>query len=121
MEDNSLARIEVGSAHSEGNVQLLKRLALQCALEKGNHAVVGRETAARKGPAGKGRETGIACNLFHLGDRQAAAIAGANQRSHACAGHGMNWNVFFFEDFQDADVSDAASETSAQRKADGLI
>ena len=54
-------------------------------------------------------------NLLQLGDGDSAAIGSADQRAYTGAGDKLDGDIFFFENFEDADVGDAAGKTSAQR------
>jgi hypothetical protein len=63
-------------------------------------------------------EAHVRSYLFEVLHREAAAIGRANQRAHTRASYRMNGTVFFFEDFQHTDVSDAARKAAAQRQAD---
>jgi hypothetical protein len=53
-------------------------------------------------------------DLLHFGQSEAAAITGTDERTHTRACDDPDWNSFFFEDFQNADVSDASSKAPAQ-------
>jgi hypothetical protein len=57
--------------------------------------------------------------FFHFRRRQTAAIARANQGANACSSDGVDGNVFLFENFEDADMGNAASETPAERDPNG--
>ena len=52
-------------------------------------------------------------------ERESAAICGANQRAYAGPSDEANRNALFFEDFENSNVSDAASESTAERNANG--
>lgn len=54
--------------------------------------------------------------LLHFFSGSAGAINSANERANAAARDTMNWNLFFFQDLQDADVGDTACKSAAQCK-----
>ena len=68
---------------------------------------------SRKRPPGEGCEANRAGDLLKFRAGKAAAVTRANQGAYARSGNDPNWNAFFFEDFQNSDVSNAAGETSA--------
>jgi len=46
-----------------------------------------------------------------------AAVRGANDGADAGASYEVDGNAFFFEDFQDANMGQAAGKTAAQRES----
>ncbi len=114
MENDSRAGGEIGGGHGEGNLQFFESLDLQNAAEKLDHAFVAGKSVTRQRPAGKVLEAHPGCNLFQLRDSDTAAVGRADQRAHTGAGDQAYRNIFFFEDFEDADVGDAAGKAAAQ-------
>jgi len=58
-------------------------------------------------------------DLFHLRDRQAAAVSSTDQGTDAGTRNHANGDALFLENFQDADMGDAAGKTAAEGKSDG--
>ena len=56
--------------------------------------------------------------LLHLGDRHAARVRGADQRSHARAGDAVDRHAVLLEHPDDADVRRAAGTAAGQHEAD---
>lgn len=54
--------------------------------------------------------------LLHFFSGSAGAINSANKRADAATRDTMNWNLFFFQNLQDADVGDTPRKSAAQRK-----
>src|ERR1700727_2950529 len=119
VKDDAFAGIEIGCGHAERDAHFFECLHLQGTSEEGDHAVVRSEAAAREGPAGEGGKSRVVRHLLHLVDREAAAVAGPDQGSHAGSSDDADGNAFFFEDLENSDVGDAAGETSAKRNANG--
>ncbi len=59
------------------------------------------------------------CDFFQFSDRESAAIGGADQCADAGSGDEANGDTRFFQNFENSDVCDAASESAAQSKTDG--
>ena len=72
----------------------------------------------RERPARKGLEANSAGYLFQFSGGNPTAIRCADQRAHARAGHKIDGNLFFFQNLQDADMSDTAGEPAAQCDSD---
>jgi len=62
-------------------------------------------------------EADAGSNLLQLGNRNSAAIGSTDESADAGAGDKADRYVFFFEDFQNTDMSDAAGKAAAQRYA----
>src|SRR5215471_4014681 len=114
MKDHSFTGVEVGRGNPQRDTEILKRSAFQDTREKRDHAVVRGESVAGKGPPGKTGESGVARYLIHFGERQAAAVAGADQCTHAGASDEADRNAFLLENFQNADMGNAAGEASPE-------
>src|SRR5690242_20244491 len=69
-------------------------------------------------PLGKVLETHQPSEFFHLFCTDTAAVGRSQQCAYAGSSNVADGDVFFFEDFQDADVSQSAGKTAAQRQAD---
>jgi len=54
--------------------------------------------------------------LLQFADRKPAAIRGSDQRAHTGAGDHGDGYAFFFEDFENANVRDAAGKATAERE-----
>ena len=115
---DSRAGGKIRGGHGQRNLQFFEGLDLQNAAEKLDHALVAGKSVARQSPAGKILESHPGGHLFQFSDGDAAAIGCADERADAGAGHQADGNIFFFENFEDADMRDAAGKTAAQSQSD---
>ncbi len=118
VEHHALTGAQVGGGHGHRKAQFLKRLHFQNAVQKADHALVGGKSMTRERPARKGLEANAAGYLFQFSGGKSAAVRRADQRTHARAGHKTDGYFFFFENFQNADMSDAAGKPATQRDSD---
>src|SRR5581483_681850 len=118
MKDHAFAGREICCRDSERNAEFFKGSHLQSAIEKPDHALVAGKAEARKRPTCEMLEAHPGRHLFEFGRRMPATIGRTDERSHTRPGHKSDGNFFFFEDFQNSDVSDAAGESTTQRNAD---
>ena len=118
VKDDSRAGGKIGGGHSQGNPQVFEGLDLQNAAEKLDHAFVAGESVTRQSPAGEILEAHPGGHLFQFRDGDAAAVGCADQRADAGAGDHADGNIFFFENFENADMSDAASKAATQGESD---
>jgi hypothetical protein len=58
-------------------------------------------------------EANLGGNLLEFGGREPTAVGCSDERAYAGASDKLNGNLFFFQNFEDADVGDASGETSA--------
>src|SRR6516162_9851755 len=93
-------------------------MALQDTCEKPRHAVRVVEAIARQRKSAKVAKPHGASHVLELGRRHSAAVTSADDRSHARARNIIDWDVFFFQDLQHANMRDAARESTAQRDAE---
>lgn len=114
MKDHALAGGKVRSRHCQWDAQFFKRLHLQELVQESDHALVAGEAVARQRPAGNMLEAYLGGNLLEVSGREPAAIRGADECADAGARNVADGDVFFFEDFENADVGDAASKTAAE-------
>ena len=99
--------------------QLFKGLDFQSLLQKRDHAVVRGKAVARERPAREGCEANFVGEFFQIRDGESAAIRGTHDCAYAGARNHANRDAFFFEDFENPNVRDAASKASAQGDANG--
>ncbi len=109
---------KICGSHRQRNQQFFECLDLQNAAEKLDHAFVAGKSITRERPAGEVFEAHPGGDLLQLGDGDAAAVGRADERPHTGARDQADGNIFFFEDFQNADMGDAASKAPTQRKSD---
>ena len=113
------AGFEIGGGDGQRDAQFFKGMNLQGLFEKSGHAIGAGEAEARKSPAGESGKTNFVGDFFQFRDGESAAISGAHDRANAGARNHADRDALFFENFEDADVRDAASEASAEGDADG--
>ena len=113
MKDYALARVEICRRNAEGNAKLFKGLALKGAREECDHAIGRGKAAARKSPARERGEARVVREIMHLSQREPTAVARADQRADAGTCDDANRNTFFFQNFENTDMSDPAGEPSA--------
>ncbi len=118
MKHDSLTGGKICGGHGQRNSQFFEGLDLQNAAEKLDHAFVAGESVTRQGPAGKVFKAHPRSHLFQLRDGDAAAVGCSDKRADAGAGDQADRNVFFFENFQNADMSNAAREAATQSQSD---
>src|ERR1700693_5266855 len=118
MKDDRFASVEIGGSDSQRNQQLFESFHFQRAGEECNHSVVRGKAVARNGPAGEGGEANGARQGFKFLDGKAAAIRGSDERADTGACDEPDGDAFFFENFQDSDVSHATGETTAEGESD---
>jgi hypothetical protein len=83
-------------------------------VEESDHALVAGEAVARERPTGNVFETDAGGDLLKLRSRNPAAIGRTDEGAYAGSGNAADGDVFFFEDFEDANVGDSASKASTQ-------
>jgi len=121
VKNHGFASREVGSCYRQRDAQFLKGLDLEQAVEESNHALITGESVAGKGPAGNVLEAHARGDLLQLRRRKTAAVCGADKSAYACTCNISDRDIFFFENLEDADVGDAAGETSAQGQTNAGI
>src|SRR5205814_10485887 len=83
-----------------------------------DRALVAGKSKARPGPGGKIPGADTAGHLFQVGGRLPTAISGSDGRTYAGPRHERDGNVFFFEYFEHANMSNSAREPATQGDAD---
>ena len=121
MEDDAFAGRKIGGGDGQRDAQFFESLDLEDAVEESDHALVAGEAVARQSPTGKVFEADLGGEFLEFGDVESAAIGGADESADAGARDKADRNVFFFENFEDADVSQAAGEASAEGQTDTAL
>ena len=111
--------VEVGGCNAEWNAQFLKGPDFQDAVQERHHAIVRSKSVTRECPACECREAAAVSDADQFFDGNTTAIQRPYQRADAGPGHDLDWNAFFFEDSENADMSDAPGETSTKGNTDG--
>ncbi len=116
--DDGVAGGEVGGDDGEGELHILEVMDGEDAAEEVLHAVAGGDTEAADAPAGDVLElhgTGDGFEVMGIG---ATGETGGDDRSGADAGDPTDGDALAFEDAEDAEVSDATGEATAESEAD---
>src|SRR6185369_10131427 len=109
---HAFSRGKIRRGDGERDPQLFKSFYLQQFVQEGQHAQIRREAEARNGPAGEVAKTHPGSDLFEFGWAHAAAVGSSYQRANAGPCHAADGDVFFFEDFENANVNDAPGKAS---------
>jgi len=117
MKDHSFPGGKIRSRDRQRNSQIFKGFCLEKIVEKSDHPLVAGESAAGESPARKVPEAHPGGKLFTLRNAQSAAVGSADQGTHARAGNKTYRNIFFFEDFQHANMRNAPGKTTAQSQS----
>ena len=117
--DCSLAGLEVGGGHAKRDAQIFKVCTFKVrASETRSCGRWRRSRSARCVQRAKVVKRTLWASSSSSADGESAAIRGAHDRAYTGARNHANWNAFFFEDFENADVRDAAGKASAQGDSD---
>src|SRR6202521_754019 len=124
MKHYALSGGKIRSRHGQGDAQFFERLDLQEVVQKSNHALIAGEAVTRERPTGNMLEAYPGGNMLEFRRRDSAAVGGADESAHTGPSNAADGDVFFFEDFENTDVRDAASKPATQSETDahaGLV
>src|SRR2546422_4965852 len=121
MKHYALAGGKICGRHRQRDAQFFKCLNLQDAIQEADHALVAGESVARQGPAGEVFEAHPGGDLLQFRYGNPAAVSRANERAHTSAGDKTDGNVFFFENFEYANMGEAAGKAAAQGQTDAGV
>src|SRR5690349_19946647 len=117
-DDRRLAGDDICGGNRQRDPQFLVCLATENLAQEDRHLVIAEKAKAGEGPAGKILEPHQAGDLFQYLGGNAAGVTCSNHRADAGTGNEVDWDLFFFEYFKDADMGKAAGKTSAQRNTE---